>query len=52
MKKKEPQKCRKCSVELSWKELLHGLCFVCESDEARKEQEFSNRHHGALRSGD
>jgi hypothetical protein len=49
-KKKELQKCRKCGVELSFRELNSGvLCFVCDRDEFQKDQDFRERHHGAVR---
>jgi hypothetical protein len=49
--KKAPIKCRHCGVELSAKELyqLGGLCFVCEADDRRKDNQFHETHGGVSR---
>lgn len=53
MKKKKPLKrCRKCNVELSWKEDFNGtLCFVCDRQEFEKDMRFSDQHGDAHREG-
>lgn len=41
MKKRVLTKCRKCGVELDWREWIGGddLCFICRGDKQRKEGE-------------
>lgn len=51
-KPKKLNQCRKCGVELSWKENRDGtLCRICERQEFEKDMQFLDNHGDAHRNG-